>query len=182
MWFSLFFLIYFQQEWEKLATHICFRWEGKLKRNLAIFMHISNVYTFWPSSSAVPLLGIDHFSGTDTYTKACVYKGISIACTFRIGKDLISIGVLHLEPVFWAKISISSHSRCWLLMAYSCTLLQKIVLDWQGLFSSGNGWEVTSQCSPSQHLTYMVGQKPTPFPGAMHAPKPPWDQAEVQID
>lgn len=43
----------------------------------------------------IPLLGIDHFSGTGTHTEACVYKDISIAWTCKIGKALMSIEVLH---------------------------------------------------------------------------------------
>lgn len=57
----------------------------------------------------IPLPGIDFFSGTGTYTEACIYKDISVACTCRIGKDLLSTEVLHLDPFSWARTFISSH-------------------------------------------------------------------------
>jgi len=42
-------------------------------------------------------------------TEACVCKDISIACTGKIGKDLMSIEVLHLDPFSWARTFISGH-------------------------------------------------------------------------
>lgn len=46
----------------------------------------------------IPLPGIDFFSGTGTYTEVYIYKDISIACTCKIGKDLLSTEVLRLDP------------------------------------------------------------------------------------
>lgn len=49
----------------------------------------------------VPLVGVDHFSGVGTYAKARFYKDISIAYTFRAGKDLMLIEVLHSHPMLY---------------------------------------------------------------------------------
>lgn len=42
-------------------------------------------------------------------TEAGVCKDISIACTGKIGKHLMSVEVLHLDPFSWARTFISSH-------------------------------------------------------------------------
>lgn len=70
-------------------------------------------------------------------------QDVSIACTCKVGKDLNG----WLRSIFWPRIFISNHSKCWLLKAYSCTFLWKVVLNSQGPSSLRNGWEVTPGCS-----------------------------------
>lgn len=112
-----------------------------------------------------------------TYTKACIYKDISIACPYKIGKDRISNVVFHLHPLPWASASVSRPCECWLLMAQSSPFSRELPSTDQDL----PDMEVAGRLPRCPFLCILAIYKAnvccvlwyknsTPFPGAMHAP------------